>query len=293
LELVRPENFHVKLKANTLSVSVAWPQHLKDSITVGPFRDLVESQSLTFTRKGEQVTIILAKRHKGKWEELTKPKSENTCQKTDTIQKSSTQKAKTANFDIQATVSPGFLSDFNRTGRIGSSKSTFDGQGLPSRTISSKEQDDNFEGEDCKVVVEGICEGTPEKHKATVFSSTLSRVSPIPPIKMQSTSKQLFTKKTTELKERSKSRTDTKLVRNSSSRTPSQVNRLTQRQNSLSGKKASTSDVRLSSDEKRLARFTGSEQKLPKNQIAVSSIVRSTRQLKPRRASPARTSMYS
>ena len=72
LDTVRTENFKVRYKQGLLVISVLWPQSMKRDINIGPFREALDSQSLTVSRKGEQVVVSMAKQRKAKWDELTK-----------------------------------------------------------------------------------------------------------------------------------------------------------------------------------------------------------------------------
>lgn len=71
LDTVRPENFKVKYKQGQLSVAIAWPQHVRQSIVVGPFFTAIDSTSIVVSRKGEQVIVNMAKKCKGIWNKLT------------------------------------------------------------------------------------------------------------------------------------------------------------------------------------------------------------------------------
>jgi len=62
----------VRYKQGQLVLSVLWPQSLKRDFCIGPFREPLDSQSLTVSRKGEQLVVSMAKQRKAKWEELTK-----------------------------------------------------------------------------------------------------------------------------------------------------------------------------------------------------------------------------
>ena len=72
LDMVRAENFKVRYRQNTIAVSISWPQHLKQTIDVGPFTDSIDSKSIVVSRKGEQVVVSMAKLIKQKWDSLTR-----------------------------------------------------------------------------------------------------------------------------------------------------------------------------------------------------------------------------
>jgi predicted lactoylglutathione lyase len=57
-------------------VSVDWPVAYKQAFSVGPFYQLIDSQTISVSRKAEQVIITLGKKQRMRWDQLTTNKEE-------------------------------------------------------------------------------------------------------------------------------------------------------------------------------------------------------------------------
>lgn len=132
LDMVRIENFKVRYRQSHITVAISWPQHLKQTLDVGPFSDLVDPKSIVVSRKGEQVVVSIAKITKQKWDALTKTSGGYKDIRIDFLHRHSQSSASKESKDGLTLVpdsarklegSKGkLLSDFNTTGKLGKLK---------------------------------------------------------------------------------------------------------------------------------------------------------------------------
>lgn len=122
LEIIKSEHFKIKFKSNSIFVSVDWPVAYKQAFSVGPFYQLIDSQTISVSRKAEQVIVTLGKKQRMKWDQLTANKEEfeqaRLNPKTATGTPTKKKPAEPARQSVSPQSQAKLLSNFNKTGKL-------------------------------------------------------------------------------------------------------------------------------------------------------------------------------
>lgn len=67
LESLSTERLKIKLKKNTIILTINWPNASKSKDKIGPFYEKVSKTRFEVVRKGETIVISMGKEKKSKW----------------------------------------------------------------------------------------------------------------------------------------------------------------------------------------------------------------------------------
>jgi hypothetical protein len=109
-------------------VSVDWPVAYKQAFSVGPFYQLIDSQTISVSRKAEQVIITLGKKQRMRWDQLTTNREEHEQAKLNPKGAINTPTKQRQPESVRQSVSPQsqskLLSNFNKTGKLAAKLNT-------------------------------------------------------------------------------------------------------------------------------------------------------------------------